>query len=135
MHVDKSFTKIQARVRPPPHSGNAWILGVSVPGTPPLLTIDHDDNVDCGADCAISRFSRAWRMIAKHQKEMWINHDENSMLSQAKDVSVALQLYTKRCIELNRIANAVQCHNLLGGHNFHVSIIIIGTSHNVRVTD
>ena len=37
VHVDKSFKKIQARVRPPPHSGNAWILGVSIPDTPPLL--------------------------------------------------------------------------------------------------
>ena len=38
VHVDKSFTKIQARVRPPPHSGNACILGASGPGTPPLWT-------------------------------------------------------------------------------------------------
>ena len=37
VHVDKSFTKIQARVRPPPHSGNACILGASGPITPPLL--------------------------------------------------------------------------------------------------
>ena len=36
MHVDKSFTKIQARVRPPPHSGNACILGASGPAIPPL---------------------------------------------------------------------------------------------------
>ena len=35
VHVDKSFTKIQARVRPPPHSGNACILGVSGSATHP----------------------------------------------------------------------------------------------------
>ena len=35
VHVDKSFTKIQARVRPP-HSGNACILGLAGPATHPL---------------------------------------------------------------------------------------------------
>ena len=38
VHVDKSFTKIQARVRPPPHPGNACILGTSGAGpAAPLL--------------------------------------------------------------------------------------------------
>ena len=36
MHVDKSFKKIQAGVRPPPHPGNACILGKNGPETPPL---------------------------------------------------------------------------------------------------
>ena len=44
MHVDKSFTKIQARVRPPPHSGNACILGLSGQATPPLAEDDDDED-------------------------------------------------------------------------------------------
>ena len=44
MHVDKSFTKIQARVRPPPHSGNACILGLSSQATPPLAEDDDDED-------------------------------------------------------------------------------------------
>ena len=36
VHVDKSFTKIQAKVRPPPPSRQCLYLGGSGPATPPL---------------------------------------------------------------------------------------------------
>ena len=38
VHVDKSFKKIQAGVRPP-HPGNAWILGTNGSASHPLVKI------------------------------------------------------------------------------------------------
>ena len=62
MHVDKSFKKIEAGVRPPPHPGNACILERMVRHSLPMGWNKKDQSSDPSANFFSAEFLTANRL-------------------------------------------------------------------------